>query len=218
MKTVSLTFLLFLAFSCTQNPGYYFTEPQPAVEKNIDEFPRSLRGKYQSADSLAIIRIFDKFLVRVTTAPGALEKEAYDSLLRIHPINDTLAMDENIRIVLNKPTDALYGTLIMEDTLYELGKDAFFRTFHRSYFLNCRVENLGWEVTKFSLEGKNKLCFGSFFPGDSFDALQGLVKEPVLTTDTAKPKQYIIHVAKKEFRKMSRNDTLWRSNEFYRIK
>ncbi len=189
LVTLSLVFILL----CSCNEVVKFADPQPIGKRNISKFPSGLWGRYKSMTGNETLEINATSIVYGEQEAATIETQKSDSSLTVQLNNNS----HSLSIILNN--DSVYGTYIMEDTIFNIKKGNCLRFLKGNYFLNTHLSDGSYEVRMIT-PGKNSSITLSSIEPDEIENLKAVTQaeEPETLNDSI---SYLYRPTKKEFKK-----------------
>lgn len=202
--------LLICLFSCGE-PPVTFTEPQPAGNDNLSNFPGRIQGRYLSLEDSSMLEVSGQTIRRI-----------YDLNLEIHvdSLSDDLVLSGDtllFRTTGEKAPVTRQGNLLLahfqhEDTLFSLNPDHLLRKSKGNFFLNTRHDTHSWEVLKLQLE-KGHLSISKISEEEDLGKLREISES---VQDTVAPYQFTM--SKKQFNEFVRKEGFAQTETFVRIR
>jgi hypothetical protein len=190
-------------YACQPSEIFTFTEPQPFGVKNMSNFPKRILGNYFSLSDKSLLKISDKYIIRINDFDVKFHPNELDSTESI--IGDTLIEKRpHEKALVKKVGDSLIYHIHKIDTLFQLNNTHVLKKFKGFYFINTKYDTLGWVVKKLALS-KGRLTISSISKQD-FKQLKALSENP---KDTIPP--YKIIATHRQFRKFILNN--WFSDD-----
>jgi hypothetical protein len=238
-RILFLAISLALLASCDEGmPEVTFDNPQPAEIENETFFGKRIQGTYVQQvysssftdESLLPIAEDTTLLAVAPDLVTALHKTWYkghrndlflaDSSIRTdkQAIAD-YAQDQGFANV-RWEGDTLRAFQEIKDTIFQLNGENVLRHFRGSYFMNQRLANGRWALTRARLQGKY-LTFSKVYAYDSTGTLYQEITPVKLTKtqkDTTESIELSINPTKKELRKIIREDLFVTESVYKRIK
>ncbi len=219
MRWLKWILVLFALTSISDCPGVYFQEPQPPGAKNLNSFPKKLRGKYYSLPDSMILTVDERLMVLEDDSIFDMPKdEMGDSFYFVlEAVKDTfisLGEGEKIRMIfLGETQNDIRMHWYITDTIFYLSEPNVLRKWRGNYYLNSLQDKEFWEVKKLQ-EIKNKIVIGSTIKEDEKYLLELI--SPVDSTYGWEDTTYIFKPTKSEFKKFLEKGGFRKSQEFTR--
>jgi hypothetical protein len=204
-------FATLFIYSCGGNAyEVSFDEPQPAGESNLSKIPKRLHGNYLNLSDSSTLVIDDKIMKRNYNYNYLILKDELDSTFLIS--GDTLFNQYGEKHVFRQYGDTLLVQINTTDTLFNLNYDNVMRKFMGYYFINNRLGETSWEVTKINLSnGFLKMSYVA--SEESIKTLQSITEA---NHDTIAPESY--SVTKKQFKEFIKSNGFDIEETYIRLK
>lgn len=201
MKKIATTlFIAGLLTSCKESLAN-FTDPQPVNKKNLEVFPKKLKGIYHNAYFNTDLIIENHYITLTNYFKDTLNT------------NDLEQLKKEINVLSQPLNDSLFiVTYALTDTVFTISDHQFLRKWKGHYFLNSQNEDNLWEVKK--LTYKNNIVSVSEIASE--EAIAKLDELTETATDSIRPKTYTIN--KKQFKQFVTANGFSESNAYVRKK
>lgn len=241
MKRILFLILgLSLLASCgDEMPEVTFDNPQPADIENETSFGKRILGTYEqqvysssSVTDESLLPMAEDTTI-LTVGPDlitALHKTRYKGHRNDLVLDDSSMRTDNQAIVnyaqdqgfanVRWEGDTLLAFQEIKDTIFQLNGENVLRHFRGSYFMNQRLTNGRWSLTRARLQGKH-LTFSKVYAYDSTGTLYQEITPVKLTKtqkDTTESIELSINPTKRELRKIIREDLFMTESVYKRVK
>jgi hypothetical protein len=183
-----LSFLSF--FSCTK---VVFTEPQPTDTDNLSQFPKRLIGTYKNMEDGSMVVINKTTMVLIYDFDDRTNRNDLDSTLRLEG-DSLLDLTTGKKAFVRFEGDTVIRHQHFVDSTFSIDYDNVLRKYKGYYFVNNRVDRMGWWVRKLTLK-KGVLAIASIESREDIALLQEVAEMP---QDTSLPMSFT--PTKKQFR------------------
>jgi len=208
MKKALYLLLIILISSCGGDYEYVrFETAQPDGVKESKSFNRKMTGEYihcSNSDDKLIIS--DDLIINLRTFKLKSHKNdlEFDSSISINRNNDNeltkLFKAEGYEIEIIGDTINAYQENI--DTIFMISENQILRKFKESYFLNYKLDEKFWMVSRLNLK-KDTLLIGQISPSDTLLRFNFVVMNKEFNeTDSTTTTEYSMSPSKKEFKKL----------------
>lgn len=214
MRTLILPVFIILLYSC--DTMVFFTEPQPAGNRDLAEFPARFTGTYMERDEGSLYRI---------TASSILELQQEDLADPIEEIledgdvelrGDSLVIkDMNLVFPVKRKNDSVFGTVVHFDTVFDTHRGCRLRKMGKHYFLNLPSDTL-WIVAKLNF-GRDETVYRCEIDHEKeMEIFEKHCKVEIKEDDDGW-QSCILSPSKKELRKLLRMGTFTDSIPYIRV-
>nr|WP_317630892.1 hypothetical protein [uncultured Flavobacterium sp.] len=192
MKKLTYLIAFFTLISCKQSL-VQFAEAQPENTKNIENFPKKLRGDYYDLENDVNLTINENSIIKQITIKDTINinELSENEVLK----NDTIFNLKNSnKFSVTKVNDSLLTNYIIVDTLFFISNENVLKKKKGYYFLNTKYSaNDTWEVKKMVLKNGQLNINGI----TSEDEIKLLEKITETTKDSISP--FVVKPTKKQF-------------------
>ncbi|MNQ57551.1 hypothetical protein D3C85_717130 [compost metagenome] len=220
-KIILILILLVISSSCKKADAaadydgikFYFENPQPINDSELNSFPSKFKGLYRSKDS-TFLRIEEDRILREYFLKFRVHRKEMDSLKSEYNLVDgkLITSDTNDKFDIKVVGDSIELSQKIEDTLYKLSYNEKVKRINGQLILSTR-DSLFWQIEMISLE-KNVLKFKSIYLPqdlqklDSITAIKGKMLDPL---------SYLIKPTRKEFKNILKIKNLGNDREYTKV-
>lgn len=204
---LGILFTLTIMVGC--EPAATFDQPQPAHQKALSSFPKTLQGSYLDNEQASVLEISDSLIVRKYDFDLKENKDSLGVSLQIQGdilIDLSTGTQEQISL----QGDTIIRHIVWSDTLFRISEDNILKKFRGFYFLSSKRNDSAWEIKKIHLE-KGLLNIGMISKEDDFEKL----REITLTeADTASA---FFSPSRRQFKRFIKQDGFSREESFRKV-
>lgn len=193
--------------------AFYFENPQPINDSELNSFPSKFKGLYMTSDS-TFLRIEEDRILREYLYKFKFHRQKMDSLKSEYDLIDgkLITKDTEIKFDILKKGDSIELITKSIDTIFRLSYNQKAKRIDGQLILSTR-DSVFWKMEIVSLE-KNVLKFKKIFlPED----LQKLDSVTVFKGKMLDSLSYLIKPTRREFKKILKINNLGIDAEYDRI-
>ncbi|WKL48244.1 hypothetical protein Q1W71_00405 [Flavobacterium pectinovorum] len=204
MNKIFLIFVLILVLaSCKKEEAFsvdgflfYFENPQPINDSELNSFPSKFKGLYIGKDSI-FIRIEESRILREYYYKFKVHRQKMDSLRSEYDLvdGDLITKDTKDKFKVYKKGDSIELVKKNIDTLFRLSYNQKLKRINRQLVLNTR-DSVFWKIRIISLE-KNILRFKDIYLPEDLKKLDSLTAIKGKMLDSL---SYLIKPTRREFK------------------
>ena len=204
MNKIFLIFVLILVLaSCKKEEAFsvdgflfYFENPQPINDSELNRFPSKFKGLYIGKDSI-FIRIEESRILREYYYKFKVHRQKMDSLRSEYDLvdGDLITKDTKDKFKVYKKGDSIELVKKNIDTLFRLSYNQKLKRINRQLVLNTR-DSVFWKIRIISLE-KNILRFKDIYLPEDLKKLDSLTAIKGKMLDSL---SYLIKPTRREFK------------------
>ena len=194
-------------YSCGDIEFVRFETAQPYGVKASESFNRKIKGEYincSNPDDRLII--FNNLILNARTVKLKCHRTDldFDSTIAVDKSTDEVLIDlfsmEGYKVNIMGDTINISQTNV--DTVFWISENQVLKKFKGSYFLNFKLDENFWDVTRLNLT-KDTLLIGQISPSDTLLRFDFVEKtEDFNPSDSTTTTEYFIKPSKKEFKKL----------------
>lgn len=222
-KTILISVITSLIISCKKSDAapecaygcvtFYFQNPQPDKDSELDHFPNRFKGLYVNNDS-TFIRIEDDRILQEYFRKFKIHKLELDSLNGMYEIIDgrLIVKDTKYSYEMLKKGDSIELLQKNIDTLFRFSLYQKAKRIDGQLILS-RKDSIFWNV-QFVLIDKNTLKFKNLYDIKDLKKLDSVTKIKGKKLDST---SYLIKPARSEFKKMFKIKNLGNDQEYKKV-
>ena len=218
-KAIFLIFIITFIVSCKKAEScadcltFYFENPQPVNDSELDHFPNRFRGLYMNKDSTFIIIDKDRILEEYSFK-FKIHKKDIDSLKNEFDLvnNYLISKHTKKKLDIRSIGDSLELTDKNTDTLFRFSYNQKAKRINSQLILSKR-DSIFWKVKFLSLEN-NKIKFRNMHYPEDLKHLDSLT---VIKSKKIDSLSYLISPTRSEFKKILKIKKLGDDQEYTKI-
>jgi hypothetical protein len=220
-KIILLVVLGILSFSCKKirmRPCpdcfiFYFENPQPENDSEMDHFPNRFRGLYKDKDS-AFLRIEEDRIIYQYFWKYKIHKIEFDSIKQEFEIigNQVLNKASNEKSLIKVKGDSVEFTKIAIDTFFRLSYYQKLKRIDGQLVLSTK-DSIFWKTQFLSLKNNTLKIKEIYLPGD----LKKLDSVTVIKGKMLDSMSYLIKPTRREFKSMLKIKNFGMDKEYIKI-
>ncbi|SEO84473.1 hypothetical protein SAMN05444671_1254 [Flavobacterium sp. CF108] len=222
MKKVILIFALIIVMSsckkadaavCVGCISFYFENPQPINDSELNSFPSKFKGLYTSPDS-TFLRIDDNGMFREYYYKFRVHRKEMDSLKSEYNLIDgkLITKDTKDKFDILKIGDSIELSRKNTDTLFRLSYNQKLKRINGQLVLSTR-DSVFWKIEMMSLE-KNVLKIKSIYLLEDLKKVDSVTKIKAKELDSL---SYLIKPTRSEFKKILKIKKLGYDQEYKKL-
>lgn len=192
---------------------FYFENPQPINDSELNSFPSKFKGLYRSKDS-TFLRIEEDRILREYFLKFRVHRKEMDSLKSEYNLVDgkLITSDTKDKFDIKVVGDSIELFQKIEDTLYRLSYNEKVKRINGQLILSTR-DPLFWQIEMISLE-KNVLKFKSIYLPQDLQKLNSITAIKGKMLDSL---SYLIKPTRKEFKNILKIKNLGNDREYTKV-
>lgn len=220
-KIIFILILLVISSSCKKADAaadydgikFYFENPQPINDSELNSFPSKFKGLYRSKDS-TFLRIEEDRILREYFLKFRVHRKEMDSLKSEYNLVDgkLITSDTKDKFDIKVVGDSIELSQKIEDTLYRLSYNEKVKRINGQLILSTR-DSLFWQIEMISLE-KNVLKFKSIYLPQDLQKLDSITAIKGKMLDSL---SYLIKPTRKEFKNILKIKNLGNDREYTKV-
>jgi hypothetical protein len=223
MKKILFILVVVIGFSSCKNglevPAcngcltFYFENPQPVKDSELDHFPSKFRGLYMDKDSL-FVRIEEDRILTESFYKFKIHKSDIDSLKgKFNVINNQLVDKQTREKMDMRPVgDSLELTNKSIDTIFRFSYNQKAKRINGDLVLSTR-DSIFWNVEFLSVEN-NTIKFRNLYYPEDLKRLDSLTNSKSKIIDSV---SYLVKPTRSEFKKILKLRNLGYDNQYKKI-
>lgn len=221
MKNILFLFILpIVLISCKQaeavpyGTNYYFENPQPVNDSELNSFPNKFTGVYMSEDSL-FLNITNNMIFSERAYKFRFHKTQLDSLKEYFDVVDGKYISKDQKKIFNfkKVGDSVEFASKNSDTLFFFSESQKAKRINGDLILNEK-DSIYWKVKLLSLN-KNTLTIKVLYSDDDLKKMDSITKIHSKKIDSL---SYIISPSRSEFKRFSKVKNFGFDSKFVKVK
>lgn len=220
-KAVSIIVIIVLILSCkkadaaTESGGltFYFENPQPIDDSELNSFPSKFKGLYMNSDS-TFLRIDDNGIFREYYFKFTVHRQKLDSLKSEYNLisGKLITKDRKDKFDVLKKGDSIELSQRDTDTLFRLSYNQKLKRINGQLVLSVR-DSVFWKIKTITLEKNILKIKNIYLPEDlrKFDSVTA-IKSKMLDSLS-----YLIKPTKKEFKNILKIRILGYDQEYKKV-
>ncbi|WP_123955323.1 hypothetical protein [Flavobacterium cheongpyeongense] len=192
---------------------FYFENPQPDDDSELDHFPHKYRGLYRNNDS-TFIRIEEDRIIAKYFGKYKMDKIEFDSIKQDFKIEGNLVTEKNSekKMYIHTKGDSIEFTEPYIDTIFRLSYYQKLKRIDGQLVLSIK-DSIFWKTQFFSLKNKTLKIKEIYLPDD----LKKLDSVTVVKAEKIDSMSYLIKPTRSEFKKILKIKKLGFDQEYKRI-
>ena len=220
MKNLAMLSIIYLLFSSCKKAedfpvgyNFYFENPQPINDSELNSIPNKFLGVYVNSDS-TYLNITDNIIFSESETKFRFHKNELDSLKQYFDIeNDDYISKDNRKIFKSKKTgDSIEFVSKNRDTIFILSDFQKVKRVNGHLVLNQK-ESIYWKVKLINLN-KNKLIIKQLYSDDDLKRMDSITKIHSKMIDSA---SFVIAPKRSEFIKFFKLKEFGYNQEYLKI-
>ena len=152
-KIICITSILCLISIGCEEPPVVFVSPQPAGQDAENIIDMIYHGTFLCESDSAIVHIRNKIIYKEKAFAFTLTLEEIAEMEEVTLVSDQLVVEDWPDPLPAKVIDdKVYSSIILQDTLFQMGPDQVLKKFRGHQILNKKISNKKWEVLILSLD------------------------------------------------------------------
>nr|WP_315240350.1 hypothetical protein [uncultured Flavobacterium sp.] len=192
---------------------FYFENPQPVNDTELDHFPYKFRGLYIDKDS-SFLRIEEDRIIAKYFGKHKMDKIEFDSIKQDFKIEGNLVTEKNSdkKMYIHIKGDSIEFTEPYIDTIFRLSYYQKLKRIDGQLVLSIK-DSIFWKTQFFSLKNKTLKIKEIYLPDD----LKKLDSVTVVKAEKVDSISYLIKPTRSEFKKILKIKKLGFDQEYKRI-
>ena len=193
--------------------SFYFENPQPINNSELNSFPSKFKGLYMSPDS-TFLRIESDRILREYFFKFKVDRKEMDSLKSEYDLVDgkLITKDTKNKFDIKIVGDSIEVSQKITDTLYRLSYNQKVKRIEGYLVLSTR-DSIFWEIEMISLE-KNVLKFKSIYLPEDLQKLDSVTSIKGKMLDSL---SYLIQPTRKEFKNILKTKKIGNDREYTKV-